>query len=108
MNFSPPLVTPSSALTCAARRVGRNHPHPWSATDLTDPRPGPNGLTQQPWSNGAKSAASATHTATTAEMLGACDIRRHLRAGALQRVSDVYTRHRFPAACPTSSCHAMG
>jgi len=77
-----------------------NHPHPWSATDLTDLYDLTDWVTQQPWSNGQVGGFGNSYQATTAEMLGACG--HPAVTSALVRFNefDVYTDIAFPGGVP--------
>ena len=77
-----------------------NHPHPWSAADLSDLYDLNEWVTQQPWSNGQVGGFGNSYQATTAEMLGACG--HSAITSALVRFNeyDVYTDIAFPGGVP--------
>jgi putative CocE/NonD family hydrolase len=77
-----------------------NHPHPWSAADLTDLYDLSEWVTQQQWSNGQVGGFGNSYQATTAEMLGACG--HPAVTSALVRFNeyDVYTDIAYPGGIP--------
>jgi hypothetical protein len=77
-----------------------NHPHPWSAADLTDLYDLTEWVTQQPWSNGQVGGFGNSYQATTAEMLGACGHPAVTTALVRFNEFDVYTDIAFPGGVP--------